>query len=598
MTVVDNSAMHEDATRESGRRAHRAHYFAEVDVLRSGTPKPLKLWGENLSEGGIFLQTNQPWLIGEKLALRIPVEEERVVIRQAEVAWVRPFEPINVDGRMAGIGVRFLSIDPPYRAAIRQVTSAAQNAVARAAEEPRPSGATTPPETARAGAPVLSPLSLPPIAEPEFTLKGWSFAKAPRALDDDERSPQAGPGPSEIGARDEETSRGWRIGTSDRADRAPPAREASRAPAPADTSLPDDGPPAALSIDDDDMAALARADDAYGEAHDDGGSLALSFEDSRPHDLRALSLTPASRGSGIGHSTLEDHVPFTRVVSASERGERGAAETNAAADDRGTFVPRSSSTRGAASFVGGAFVVALGAVCGVFLGLDDAPSSASRAKARVVTEPRSVFEAERGLHALLDDEGAATTGEAAPAPSTKTKPSPTSAAPAARADAPLAPSTEGAEAAVSPPPAATVAAVAPPSAGGAASTGEALLPRKPTAPIEETLTSTRSEAPSAASSTGAPQMKVERGRVTIPFDAKGVKTAFTLAGPPRVVVDLEGAPARAFQEIPIGEKGVTKLRFGRPKPDTVRVVVELDPGASPRDPSTILANGALAIAWR
>ena len=104
----------------NSRLSPRASFFAEVDVLSSAEAMPQRVWGQNLSEAGIFLQTTKPFHPGDRLSLRFDISESEVHVRAAEVVWVKPFEPINVDGTLPGVGVRFLSVDPPTRAAIRR----------------------------------------------------------------------------------------------------------------------------------------------------------------------------------------------------------------------------------------------------------------------------------------------------------------------------------------------------------------------------------------------------------------------------------------------------------------------------------------------
>jgi uncharacterized protein (TIGR02266 family) len=593
------------AAETHARDAERARYFAEVDVLKTGTPKPLRLWGENLSEDGIFLQTSQPWTVGERLALRIPIEEERVVIRQAEVVWVRPFEPINVDGRLPGIGVRFLSVDPPYRAAIRQLLLRVEQEQeqeqeqegalheARDVEVPPPPSlaevtALAPnPPTPSSAFKILAPLSLPPTAEPEYTLKGWVLEKAPRALRN------AAPvhahvdasGPVELGVGDDDESARWQIGGATIA-----RPRASRAPVAVDTSVPHRASLSmAASLDADvfavDAAALAHADDA-GASMEAGrfdtdrvkSPVDLSFDDEGPASAPFAASRDdddESTASLRRMSTHEDKVPFTLILEE----DRDV--------DQGTFVPRVVTRRSPMNLVFGALVVALGAVGGVFLGLD-APTQTTRAHAETGTKPpRSVDEAERALHALYDEaqvdsrtpviNGGQMPATTVAAPLTTSAARPTE--PSKKVDAPAAQHSTTTSAAI---------ATAPTASEDVA---QSLLPRKPTT-AEPVMTN------SIVTAGALPEMLIERGRVTLPFEAGTVKSAFTLSQPPRVVVDLVDAKLAAFKEIPVSEKGIAKIRFGRPNPDTVRVVVELDVGASPHDVTTLKRQGSLAIAWR
>ncbi|HEY4118110.1 MAG TPA: PilZ domain-containing protein [Byssovorax sp.] len=98
----------------------RAPFFAEVDIVAASLPAPRRVWGSDVSESGIFLQTTQPFRVGDRVSLRFDLEEHEVHVRAAEVMWVRAFEPIAVDGRLPGVGLKFVALDPPARAALRR----------------------------------------------------------------------------------------------------------------------------------------------------------------------------------------------------------------------------------------------------------------------------------------------------------------------------------------------------------------------------------------------------------------------------------------------------------------------------------------------
>ena len=81
----------------NARLNDRAPFFAEVDVLATGTPSPRRVWGTDVSETGMFLQTTHPFRIGDRVSLRFDCEATPVHVRAAEVMWVRPFEPVSVE---------------------------------------------------------------------------------------------------------------------------------------------------------------------------------------------------------------------------------------------------------------------------------------------------------------------------------------------------------------------------------------------------------------------------------------------------------------------------------------------------------------------
>ncbi|HWQ31390.1 MAG TPA: PilZ domain-containing protein [Blastocatellia bacterium] len=93
------------------RAARRVVFHTEVSILGSTAP-PLRVWSHDLSPGGIFLDTQQPFPPGLILQLRFTVGETEIRT-MAEVVYCRP-------GR--GIGLKFLNLNGPQAAAIRAVT--------------------------------------------------------------------------------------------------------------------------------------------------------------------------------------------------------------------------------------------------------------------------------------------------------------------------------------------------------------------------------------------------------------------------------------------------------------------------------------------
>lgn len=91
---------------------------------------------------------------------------------------------------------------------------------------------------------------------------------------------------------------------------------------------------------------------------------------------------------------------------------------------------------------------------------------------------------------------------------------------------------------------------------------------------------------------------IEHKRVTVALQGGQVVRKFGLDNPPRVVVDLEGATMPKKRALDIGSKGVAKIRFGRPVPERVRVVVELSEAGSPKGISVLKKDDSLAVAWR
>lgn len=104
----------------NARMSDRALLLAEVDVLAAGAPCPRRVWGSDVSETGIFLQTTHPFRAGDRVSLRFDLDTHEVHVRVAEVVWVRPFEPPAMNGRMPGAGLRFLAVEAADRATLRR----------------------------------------------------------------------------------------------------------------------------------------------------------------------------------------------------------------------------------------------------------------------------------------------------------------------------------------------------------------------------------------------------------------------------------------------------------------------------------------------
>ena len=91
-------------------RSHgrKTRFVAEVDVLHASEPAPRRLWGNNLSEKGMFLKGCLAFRKGQRLSLRFDLKGQEIFVRSAEVIWIRE----NIDGKEpAGIGLHFNDID-------------------------------------------------------------------------------------------------------------------------------------------------------------------------------------------------------------------------------------------------------------------------------------------------------------------------------------------------------------------------------------------------------------------------------------------------------------------------------------------------------
>jgi len=77
----------------------------------------------NLSEGGMFLQTNTPLAQGRRTLLRLSGGDVRELMAEATVIWNRPQRQ---DKGPPGMGLRFEGLDPGALARLRHIISEEQ----------------------------------------------------------------------------------------------------------------------------------------------------------------------------------------------------------------------------------------------------------------------------------------------------------------------------------------------------------------------------------------------------------------------------------------------------------------------------------------
>ncbi|HEX8441342.1 TIGR02266 family protein [Archangium sp.] len=102
------------------------------------TPSRLRAWCEaenitlyarigNLSEGGLFLQTNTPLAEGRRTLLRLSSGEVKELMAEATVVWQRGR---RVDQGAPGMGLKFEGLDSGALAMLRRIISEEQRMVA------------------------------------------------------------------------------------------------------------------------------------------------------------------------------------------------------------------------------------------------------------------------------------------------------------------------------------------------------------------------------------------------------------------------------------------------------------------------------------
>lgn len=564
----------------NARQTDRAPFFTEIDVLSAGALVPRRLWGADVSEAGMFLQTTHPFRVGDRVALRFDVDDHEVHVRAAEVMWVRPFEPISVDGRVPGIGLRFVTLDPPARAALRRLVRTAagehragdttlpeRESLALPSDPPRASSApaATHSMLARAGAPRAERAEeLPAISMAPFT-------EVPRAHQHGERAGNGStPPPPTVAIErwslppDEPAFHGdLGVAHAPAAVTLGPKRTSAPPAAPATSNTPAAEPFAGWTF--------RALDDAAAAVHESTPPepLGLAFDDERPG-----SLLEAAHDDDSGPREL--HLPALTRDDEPEPSVLGAAH-----DDDGALAAkpvvterrRATQRRPMRALPLAAALLCSGALVGVGVGviskrIERLPAAPVAEGVPAATSPMVGAPASPTAPPVHEPALAVSTTSVASAP--------TPVQAVATAERALTPVDVVAGAA--PTPVERVASARAPAAATTTAPGRSTARARPaTAPTTSALT---------AHALGA--------RVEVAVGNARVLKTFTLTGPNRVVVDLAEATLPGAAATP-DDPGVTRVRFGAPAPGTARVVVETAEVA--RQPSARVVDGRLLISF-
>ena len=545
----------------NARLSERAPFIAEVDVVAAGLASPRRVWGSDVSESGMFLQTTQPFRVGDRVSLRFDVEKSEVHIRAAEVMWVRPFEPIAVDGRMPGVGLKFVAVDPPARAALRRFVAPqlADTQSERETSLPPPS-TSLPPVTEsilqKTGALRISDdiaVSLPPFSQPPLNIS--LLADEPSELPEEVRVfRQSKPMPVTIGPRrsTEKASRppsflvGWQfrldegfldelLPSSLPPQSLPPTAEAAPAPAApttwsTSTSEPPEMPKLDLRFDDagPQRPSLTPEERSVWDVTSSPPEGVLRDDEQPLHEL--FSALPSSDAETLDRDVEQGRIALRHLPIVPER------RTSSRAPKQGNRALPTAIALLCAGTVAGA---GIGIVGKHLEGRHRHATSASAAVPRAHAAP---------LTATL-----------APTPTLTPTPALMPATPKSVVDAER-------------------------------DLPESARMRAPD-PLGDTLAD--AGAPLPRSSTTAP--KGVRSTSVRVGSAEVVK-AFALTSPSRVVVDLAGGKVPKGSLEPGG--GIARVRFGHPTPGTSRVVIELDGDKRARDLTTVVKDGVLTISFR
>ncbi|MCC7110684.1 MAG: AMIN domain-containing protein, partial [Deltaproteobacteria bacterium] len=535
-----------------------------------------------VSETGMFLQTTHPYRVGDRVALRFDLEDNEVHVRAAEVMWVRSFEPISVDGRIPGVGVRFVTLDPPARAALRRLVREEVGGHRR--------GDTTLPDLASQAIPQqsLPATSLPPITQSMIARAGDTDIERTEEMLAMSLPPFTDP------------PRPTQRQASVDAVLAPPMM---RAPT-THFSLPPDEPaldaearvfatPAAITLGPKRASRPPSAPpqherESIAEAPFEGwhfrkapelcddpaereppAKLGLSFDDDRPDSLLGHAGDDRSDSGpdewALPASLAEREEPEAGAPAPAHSMEfRGAISVLPVSAERRTHRGRTSPK----VLPLAAALLCSGALFGVGVG---------------VISKRIERQAAPALAAAGTDSAAAT------APGTSGDPAPAATPEPVRPVADV----ERALASVDViagafPPMAAVKAEAPKAAPPKAEAPKAAAP-KAEAPKAEAPKAAASKTVATKDAAVHPGSELELAV----GDARVLKT-FTLAGPHRIVVDLADATLPKNTMAP-DRPGVTRVRFGAPAPGTSRVVVETEQAA--RQAKARVVDGKLIISF-
>jgi uncharacterized protein (TIGR02266 family) len=587
----------------NARLNDRAPFFAEVDVLAAGTPSPRRVWGTDVSETGMFIQTTHPFRVGDRVSLRFDCATTPVHVRAAEVMWVRPFEPISVDGSMPGVGVKFVALDPPTRAALRRfvaphlVDTTLPETPAQSLESLPPPVASLPPitgsivmkTTGRERADTreiitdeMIAVSLPPFTEPPFK----------------NTKPMGTPAPITIGPR--------RLKSTPPVSKSvPPAHESMPPPSlpPKATmsmvpthSLPPH-PLAGWTFRKED-APFFENDTAIAAATDPPQDVSGPPQEIEPQAMQKMGLGmrfdddgPASSTSSSTSGVFASMSSFTGSLPPDEARlfEMSAppAETSDSSVAPHTSTPPITQVPDEDAVVAVEAAVIQGdlAIKHLPIGRERRSSPMASVKSRALPMAFVLLCAGTLVGVVA---GTVVKRMKAHVPVALATPAmieaPTLAPPAPVVEAPpavaLAADVEEALAAA-PKPAGPIVSAPPP-------VKDANLPRK--AEAETTLASTAPVKTAAKAKSDKQIIEVSVG------DAKLVK-AFTLASPSRVVVDVSGGKLPKAPMLNPGD-GVSRIRFGTPAPGTGRVVVELDREGKAEGVETWVSRGVLTVTFK
>ncbi len=155
----------------------RIPFLNQVWLRSPAAARPIQSSAGNLSETGIFVQTSDPPEVDSLLKLQFQMTPTSQIIEvMAKVVWIKPFEPINVDGLLPGVGLHFVELTESDRTEIRDfIHSYLQPLTEREDNKDGPQESTPSTDDAKQTYPVEQPMVLQIKGEEEPIL-GYSQA--------------------------------------------------------------------------------------------------------------------------------------------------------------------------------------------------------------------------------------------------------------------------------------------------------------------------------------------------------------------------------------------------------------------------------------
>ncbi len=573
----------------NARLTERASFQGQVDVVPHASDRPLRVWGQDVSETGMFLQTTQPFCAGETVSLRFDVDEAEVHVRAAEVVWVRG--PVRVDGKVPGIGLRFLSLDARARSALRRR--------ARPVEEARDTIVDVAPAESRSagGGPAGQGLPEPRVTLPPLT---ESILQKARGLFRSRRIRQEAAG-ADVPTLSLAPFSRPPLAISLPPDQPPSPRAVTLGPAPRERRLEGDDADVDLFV-----GWTFRPRDKDDEFTDSASRVGQLSTGSSPGGDE-LAARPEGREF---HEPFDDDAPFSLIKSIIE--DPSIVESASLPPEDSRETPSLDAGPQRDEFLLGSLPPAVdeGALSIRHLPLVDERRPAPRTQHRLRTAATFILAgscAGAVVGMLLHERGQTTTT------TLSSLPAPVTSAPGAQPEPSLPtlqplvpPSVDVAEVGLpraeaprlaliqtiatdQAPPAATAHKSAP-NQPKAASTGAG---RAPAATSSGPSVAANNQA-IGKTTASSPRARPGHLEVDLPLAGK-VKGVFALSSPSRVVIDLEGArlPAATMN---IDEGGIVQLRFGHPQPQIQRVVVVVA-GDKPQQPRARVAGQRLRVSW-